>query len=47
MMDYTNRLSLHLKSRMVTFTKLAKKIENYQYHLQEHEMCENKLIRAS
>jgi hypothetical protein len=44
MMDYTERLNRHLSERMKNLGSLKEKIEQYQYHLKEHENCEAKLI---
>lgn len=47
MMDYTERLNKHLEDRVKCFQQLRQRIDLYQYHLKEHENCENKLIEAS
>ena len=46
MKEYTNRLSQHFNGRINMFEEFTRKIEIYQYHLQEHEKCEEKLIEA-
>lgn len=46
MLEYTGRLHQHFASRMKSFNQLKRKIEQYQYHLKEHEICERKLVEA-
>lgn len=47
MFEYTTRLNQHFSQRMRAFRQISRKIEQYQYHLKQHEMCEKKLIEAS